>query len=65
MQGRGEARVVAMGVGRFIAATAPFSQFVYLGAPSTGAEEAYQPETRLRLGLGARASTTSDEVLLR
>lgn len=65
MHERREALMVARGVRRCITTPAPFPQFVYLGAPSGGAEETYQPETRLRLGLGARASTTSDEVLLR
>lgn len=40
-------------------------QYFYLGSSVVKPNEAYQPDTRLRVGLGAKASTSSDDVTIR
>jgi len=43
----------------------PIPQFMRLGsAPRYSEDDVYRPDQRLRLGLGARTSSTSDDVLL-
>ncbi|KAL6780985.1 hypothetical protein ACKKBG_A09295 [Auxenochlorella protothecoides x Auxenochlorella symbiontica] len=40
------------------------NKYFYLGSSVVKPNEAYQPDTRLRVGLGAKASTSSDDVTI-